>query len=175
MATRNVLITLIVLNALAVAGYGALLWRISEQSQTVSTFVEELAYEVDREARLRSLGNLLAEVAEDETLISERFLPPGEDAVVDYITTLESLARYAPVELTVLSVSTEGAPGEGTGALLVRIVATGSRAAVAELVDLIELLPITTTVDGASANVTRTESGSEQWDVSLSLRALMRS
>ena len=170
-STRNIFIGLIIANAIAVGGYVFLLSRVARQSDQVKAFVEELAYEINREARLWSLGKLIEDVAEDQVIINEQFLLTGENSVVEYITSVESLSLYAPVTLEILSVNTEGSVEDSTAIVSIRMVVSGSKTAVAELIKLTELLPTITTIDTANVNITYTDSGLERWDTSMTLHA----
>jgi len=174
-STRNTIILLIALNIVAIGGYGFVLWQVVKQSERVNTVLENLAYEIDREATLQSLSRLVEDVENDKLLVDSQFVAPGEDSVVAYIKMIESLSRCTPVALSIESVEAGGSTNEGTGTVLIRVVASGSKTAVAKLIALIETVPIVTTVDSVSMNITQLESGVESWDASLTIRALVRS
>lgn len=169
-STKTLLIVLILLIIVAAAGYGFILWRVLNESQRVAVFIEELAREVDREAQLRSLGNLVEEVAADQTIIDSQFVAPGEDAVVAYITMIESLADDMPVIINIMSVEKAGTVTDGTGEVHIRVSASGSEEAVTRFVELLELLPVMTLVNVAQLNVSQ----GTQWDIVLHIQAFIR-
>jgi len=173
---RNILIVLIAINVVAISGYGFLLSRVIAESKTVSSFLEELSLEVDKETRLRSLAQLIQDVTDDEVLLAEQFLSSDENSVAAYITEIESLANIVPVTIRIVSVDTQGTVEDGTGVLRVRTTASGSKKEIKDFITLIELLPKITAIDVADISVSQQvaeESIIEEWNASLTLRTLL--
>lgn len=167
--TKKILLVVVLVSLVVVVVYGFLVRLVFKQQADATTLAEELAYEVDREIRLRSLDRLLGDVEAGRETINTQFLSGSEDIVAEYITTLESLSQYTPIFLEISSVITEGEPGDPEASLQVVLSVSGSESAVANFVDIVESLPTMTSADEVGVSIA--EDGT--WDASFTLRALV--
>ncbi len=131
---------------LFVALYAGGIWYVNRLEATVRVQASELAFEVNREASLKSLGGFLKDVQEDAATIASFFIAP--EAAVTVIEGVENLGTVvgAPVKISGVRILDEDeTTGEGT--MVMDIEAEGSWNKMMTLAGLLDAFPFASKID----------------------------
>ena len=148
------LIIAVVICVIASIGYGVWYAAIVAKSTAVAALENQIAAKTKTADRIASARAALNEIADDEIIVQKYFV--SKTGVVAFIDDLESRAKAQGVSMSVLSVSTEGAPAQPTVVLSLTI--KGTFDAVMRTVGSIEYAPYDISVLGLSLGQIATNS-----------------
>ena len=130
-------ITALILCVLVSVGYGIWYVAISSQSTDVANVENQIAEKTQPANHIASTRAALTEIAGDENIIQKYFVSKTD--IVAFIDNLEERGKAQKTEISVLSVSTEGAPLQPT--LILSLTINGTFDAVMRTVGSIEYAP----------------------------------
>lgn len=103
--TRNLLITVIILNAVVWGATGFLSFYIKGRQDNINTLLASAEKDLLKDETLRSIKQSLGENEENLAKIDSYFIT--DEGVVDFIESIEGLGKESGVELSIGSVTTE--------------------------------------------------------------------
>ena len=165
---KELLIVTLLLNLVALGGYGFLLHEIKGKNEHISNLVNDIELQSKKERVINSVKALVVETSPLREKLS-RYLVEKEGAV-SFIELLEHLGKNRGVSVMISSV--EKVPQEGTEqveTLLLGLKASGTWQDVIRFLGLLELLPYEAQVE--QLTLSKSEKASP-WQITLSLRTL---
>lgn len=143
--TKQLLSFALLFCLLALGGYIYLFSVMKRINVAVASSSRDLAYELERESRLKSVEVIVRDTVEKREALASYFV--SEDAVVDTITQLENIADVTGAEVTVSSVTRE----EGqVGRLMIAIQIKGGWDTMMSALTLMQHFPLALQINSAA-------------------------
>ena len=143
--TKSYIIFFVILNLVTIVLFSILLTRINGRNNEALSLKEELDFEIMKEGRLRSVKEIITDVAPQRKEIDSYFV--NKDSIVGFIKTIEDLGSLSGVSLEVDSVGVDGLEiGDGVDSKILEklnldFTTTGSWQDTFYLIILLESLP----------------------------------
>lgn len=156
----NLIIALVVCIAASI-GYGVWYTAIATKSTAVANLESRIVTKTQTASRIASARAALTEIAGDESIVQSHFV--SKTGVVAFIDDLEARGKAQGVIMSVLSVSTGGAPTRPT--LVLTLAIKGTFDAVMRTIGSIEYAPYDISILGLSLG----QDASNSWHADLKL------